>query len=407
MKHSPIIQELAEKVALRGGRLLLVGGTVRDEFLGRDNKDYDCEVYGLSEANLESILETFGTPNKVGASFAVYKLGQDIDVSLPRKEKKVGVGHKGFEVTADPFMSYEEACSRRDFTINAIMKDPLTGEYIDPFNGRKDIQNTILRMVTSNTFQEDSLRVLRLAQFVSRFEFKVDAVTFDFARDTDLSDLPKERVWMEIEKLLMKSAKPYIGVDFMERVKITDKLFPHYNPVGSIVGTALNNAPEICSDLSYVEKLTVMVALLGYATDSYADGVDYPFFEELGLHSVDGYNVRKQAMAILDNLPFGDLKSMYAYHKLSQKVSMKLMGRLSSCFPSATKFANEFRDTIERLGIENEPIKPEITGKHLIYLGMKPSPELGETLDYLYDLQMRGFSTSMLWRQAKAMCIKT
>src|SRR5215204_6591399 len=152
--------QLSSVVRESSGRAMLVGGCVRDEFLGIDSTDWDLEVYGVEPQKLKTILESFGEVNAVGESFTVYKVGSDLDVSMPRRDRKSGRGHKGFTIEGDPDMSFEEACSRRDFTINAILKDPLTGEIIDPFNGREDIDSKVLRHVSDATFAEDSLRVL-------------------------------------------------------------------------------------------------------------------------------------------------------------------------------------------------------------------------------------------------------
>src|SRR5829696_342065 len=143
------VVELAEMVKRAGGRAMLVGGCVRDELMGIEPKDWDVEVYGVEADRLKEILEVFAagaeiSVNAAGEAFTVYKLGRHIDVSIPRRERKTGRGHKGFVIEGDPSMSFEEACSRRDFTINAILKDPLTGEVADPFNGREDIEVGVL-----------------------------------------------------------------------------------------------------------------------------------------------------------------------------------------------------------------------------------------------------------------------
>src|SRR2546423_13248160 len=119
------IIDLAEAVRSVGGRAMLNGGCVRDEIMGREHKDWDVEVYGVEPERLKEIISSFGDVKIVGEAFAVYKIGNDLDVSLPRRERKVAPGHRGFLVEGDPQMSFEEACSRRDFTINAILKDPL------------------------------------------------------------------------------------------------------------------------------------------------------------------------------------------------------------------------------------------------------------------------------------------
>src|SRR5215510_3763090 len=115
---------LAQAIHDAGGRALLVGGCVRDQLMGAQAKDWDLEVYELDPARLREILDQFGSVNVVGESFTVYKLGPDLDVSIPRRERKSGRGHKGFVIEGDPGMDIAEATRRRDFTINAILKDP-------------------------------------------------------------------------------------------------------------------------------------------------------------------------------------------------------------------------------------------------------------------------------------------
>jgi len=156
----------------KGGRALIVGGAVRDAILGASPKDIDFEVYNVNYEDLNQILSNYGKADLVGQSFGVIKFvgedGSDFDFSLPRLDSKSGVGHKDFNVQVRSDLSPEEAAARRDFTINAISYNPITGEIIDPYNGRQDLQNKILRH-TSEAFSEDPLRVLRGMQFASRW----------------------------------------------------------------------------------------------------------------------------------------------------------------------------------------------------------------------------------------------
>src|SRR5688572_13263669 len=188
---------LAKAVRDAGGRALLVGGCVRDVLMGREPKDWDLEVYGVESAKLRKLLDNLGDVNAVGEAFTVYKLGADLDVSMPRRERQSGRGHRAFVIEGDPLMSIKDATRRRDFTINAILQDPLTGEIIDPFNGQADIGSTTLRAVSLETFAEDSLRVLRAAQLAARFELRVHPDTAALCHTIDLSDLPAERIWGE------------------------------------------------------------------------------------------------------------------------------------------------------------------------------------------------------------------
>src|ERR1043165_4823175 len=212
------IIHLAEAVRLEGGRALLVGGCVRDELMGMQPKDWDLEVYGIEPAKLRGILDRFGPVDMVGEAFTVYKLGEHLDVSIPRRERKTGRGHRAFFIEGDPTMRVEEAARRRDFTINAILQDPLTREIIDPVQGRADIQNKLLRAVSVNTFSEDSLRVLRAAQFAARFGFEIEPETAELCRSIDLHDLPAERIWGEMEKLLLRAPQPSIGLFWLREL---------------------------------------------------------------------------------------------------------------------------------------------------------------------------------------------
>ena len=206
------VVRLSEAVRDAGGRAMLVGGSVRDRLLGLEAKDFDVEVYGLDPQLLRKILERTGKVNTVGEHFSVYKVvfyprrtegsseGQpvsgestpqerfEIDVSLPRRESKSGRGHRGFVIEGDPTMTFEEAARRRDFTINAILLDPLTEEIIDPYGGREDLKRRILRAVAADTFVEDSLRVLRAVQLAARFDMTIEDQTIALCRTIDRGD---------------------------------------------------------------------------------------------------------------------------------------------------------------------------------------------------------------------------
>jgi len=169
-------RRVAAAVQGAGGRALCVGGFVRDRLLDRPSNDLDLEVFGIGQDALLPLLKSLGRVEPVGQAFPVYKLGA-IDVALPRRESKTGQGHKGFAVQGDPSMTFEEAARRRDFTINAIGWDPLTGEYLDPCDGRTDLERRVLKIVDPVTFPDDSLRVLRALQFAARFDLTIDPDT--------------------------------------------------------------------------------------------------------------------------------------------------------------------------------------------------------------------------------------
>src|SRR5215212_2824815 len=271
------ILRLARAVAEAGGRALLVGGCVRDRLLGRGGKDWDVEGYGVEPSHLRELHGRFGRVNVVGEAFTVYKLGRDLDVSLPRRERKTGRGHRAFYIEGDPHMSFEEAARRRDFTVNAVLEDPLTDEMIDPFDGRADMAAQLLRAVAAETFVEDSLRVLRAAQFAARFGFEVEEQTVELCRSIDLTDLPAERVWGELEKTLLAAPQPSVGLRWLDRLNVTPQLFPEldalkgveqepdWHPEGDVLTHTLltcDRARELIEDLDYPRRVTVMLAAL-------------------------------------------------------------------------------------------------------------------------------------------------
>jgi tRNA nucleotidyltransferase (CCA-adding enzyme) len=225
-----------ELEGVQGPRAFLVGGFVRDALMGIPSKDLDMEMYGVSPADLMALAERLypRQVNTVGESFGILKVRidheYDFDISIPRRESKNGKGHKGFLVESDPNMGFEEACKRRDFTINAMLMDPLTEEIIDPFGGQKDLQQNILRVTDEERFQDDPLRVYRAVQFAARFDVAIDWASGKIMKQMvergDLSELSPERVTDEIKKLLLKSGKPSIGFELMDELGIIQRHYP-------------------------------------------------------------------------------------------------------------------------------------------------------------------------------------
>ncbi len=201
-------------------RVYLVGGCVRDEILGRIPREYDIEVYDIDPVTFDKLMQKIGAKG-VGKSFFVYKW-KNFDISLPRTETKTSPGHRGFEVN----LTQDEriASKRRDFTMNALMKNIFTGEILDFWGGIKDIQNKIIRHIDDKTFIEDSLRVLRAMQFSSRLKFKIAKETVILCQSIDLGDLSKERVYKEFEKMF-HSKYLYYGFYYFIKLKIAKKLF--------------------------------------------------------------------------------------------------------------------------------------------------------------------------------------
>ncbi|MDP3793368.1 MAG: HD domain-containing protein [Candidatus Uhrbacteria bacterium] len=217
-------------------RALIVGGFVRDALLNITSDDLDMEVYGVPVDDLQALLEKLYPKklNLIGRSFGIFHVtfddGFEFEISIPRRDSKTGTGHKGFTVEGDPTMSVEDAARRRDFTINSILADPMTGEVIDPFDGRSDLDRKILRVTDQKTFQDDPLRVYRAVQLTARLQLTVEPESFDLMRIMiergDLAELSPERVTEEIRKLLLKAERPSLGLQMMFELGIIERDYP-------------------------------------------------------------------------------------------------------------------------------------------------------------------------------------
>ncbi len=422
---------------------MLVGGWVRDYLLGIESKDFDIEVYRIEPARLRALLEKIAPVNAVGGQFAVYKLAfyntddgpsSEIDVSIPRRESKSGRGHRGFTIEGDPEMSFEEAARRRDFTVNAILYDPLTDEIIDPFGGAKDLKARLLRAVAADTFVEDSLRVLRAVQLAARFELTIEPGTAELCRSIDLADLPHERIWGEIEKLFTMAAHPSIGLQTAFDLGVLDKLFPEIralvgcpqdselHPEGDVfthTKLAIDEAVNLVADLPKEKRITVMLAVLCHdlgkplATDIIEGRIRSPGHDEaglaparavmntLGLHTLGGYDVRSQALGLVrEHLRPGQFyddrerTTDGAIRRLARKVDLDLLYRVAKADALGRGAASDatgqdwFIEKARRLGVQHSAPEPILKGRHLIEAGFEPGPRMGEILRLVYDLQL-------------------
>jgi tRNA nucleotidyltransferase (CCA-adding enzyme) len=432
--------EMARAVDAAGGRALIVGGWVRDRLMGRASKDIDLEVYGIGAEPLKVLLGDFGPVNTVGESFTVFKVA-DVDVSLPRRESKAGRGHKGFVVHGDPSLSPVDAARRRDFTINAISWDPLTDRCEDPFDGRGDIERRTLRAVDPSTFGDDSLRVLRAVQFAARFEFVLDPGTAQLCRGIPLDDLPAERIWGEMEKLLLQARRPSIGFTLALELGVIDQLFPElralvgcpqepeWHPEGDVwIHTlmVIDQARARIDDLERPQQIAIMLGAVCHdlgkpPTTAFVDGrirsIDHEqagvapataMLDRLNIHTIGGFDVRKHVLGVtahhLKPGMFGMSKTPVsdgAFRRLAQKVDLEILARVakSDCLGRTGNFdcsaMDWFLQRARELGVQNAPPKPLLLGRHLLEIGVAPGPRMGEILRAVYERQLDGAVTTV------------
>lgn len=448
-----VVQRLMDSFAQNGGRGFLVGGAVRDALMGKEPKDLDFEVYGLEVEKLEAAIKAVAKFDAVGRSFGVYKLkGLPIDVALPRRESKTGEGHKAFEVVGDPNMSFEEACARRDFTINSILWDPISGELIDPYGGQKDLDAKLIRH-TSPHFVEDPLRVLRAMQFVARFDFTVADQTVELCRSIGEEGLPPERLFEEWKKLILKGKRPSVGLKFLREcgwVKYYPELAalidceqePEWHPEGDVWNHTLHcldaYARQRFSDAPTLdlgenrrellrkkgddaamewEDLVVGFAVLCHdfgkplCTEKVDGRIRSRGHDFLGIKPSESFLRRMtNHQALVDGvLPlvethmrprelFNANAGDTALRRLARKVGRidRLVRVAYADMHGRPPFPVDFPEgpwlleQASRLDIEDKAPAPIVMGRHLVDRGYKPSPAFKAVLNACYEGQLDG-----------------
>jgi tRNA nucleotidyltransferase (CCA-adding enzyme) len=420
-------------------KAVIVGGFVRDAIIGiSQSKDIDIEVYGcLDIETIKVALSDLGSLHEVGKSFGVLKLdldGYDIDVSLPRTESKTGSGHRGFSVDFTKVLDFKEAAFRRDFTVNSMGYDLTTKSLYDPYDGLHDIENRVIKVVDEISFQDDPLRVLRAVQFAARFGFDMEekslALCSQMMEQGCLDELPKERIFEELKKLLLRSKKPSKGFELLDamgalfsEVKALQNVpqSAQYHPEGDVYIHTMMSLDKMAEfDIEDDrERLILMLAVLCH-----------DFGKPISTHSVDGkikaighehtglkpcetflrYFTDEEAL-ISDILPlvehhlkpsifYKDQSSDASIRRLSTKVSIErliyvakadFLGRTTKSAQSGIYEAGEWLSKkSEELKVLNSQPKALLLGRDLIKYGLTPSPAFKELLDDAYSAQLDG-----------------
>ncbi len=448
MKLPDSLRAVLEALARRGGRPLLAGGCVRDWLLGHEAKDFDVEVYGLDWDQIGAALRSFGPTDVVGRTFGVIKVrvgGDEYDISLPRRETKTGSGHRGFAVVPDAALDACTASARRDFTINALLYDPIAGALVDHHGGERDLRQRTLRH-TSRAFVEDPLRVLRGFQFAARFGFALAPATAALCASIapTFDELPRERVWGEWDKFATRAAFPSHGLTALKAsgwLRHFPELAaldgtpqdPEWHPEGDVFVhtglsmdalvrlTAWHEAP---SDLRRV----LMFAVLGHdfgkpATTHRALKHDrerwvspghaeaggplvVAFLERLG----SPIELRAPVRALVENhhahthFP-AEGPTAAAVRRLARRLDPATIDHLLAVMESdhrgrpplisenTERRMRQLRDAARRLAVDSAAPRPLVLGRDLIALGETPGRQFAAILHEAFEAQLDGAFT--------------
>ncbi len=433
------------------GRSYLVGGCVRDALLGESAlSDFDIEVFGMGYETLASVLGRFGRVDVVGRSFGVVKLtvgGAVHDFSIPRRDSKTAAGHRGFEVELDPDIQPRDAAARRDFTINALMLDPRSGELLDFFGGAQDLSRRVLRH-TSDAFAEDPLRVLRGMQFAGRFDLEAAPETLKLCRGIAHScrELPGDRIREEWFKWASKSRKPSAGLRFLEAsgwignfpeiaaMRGTPQ-DPEWHPEGDVLahtGHVLDAMVDLPDWRSADAETRIVLSLAGLAHDIGKATCTCPAEQDGRTrivspgHEAESARLAEVLFARMDvpkaivarilplvgnHMAHFNEVSDRALRRLARRLHPETVARLcvlmtadASGRPPLPRrvpdSVRQVRETAERLALHDAAPRPVLMGRHLLTLGFEPGPEIGRWISAAFEAQLDGAFTDVLQAHA-------
>lgn len=426
-----MLKAIANEVAACGGRLFYVGGYVRDLYLSQTvqierEADIDIEVFGLQDEELLDILSRFGTVSKVGKSFSVYKVR----------------GYHQLDFSLNPVYDLQAAVNRRDFTINAMMQDVLTGELFDPLGGMKDINQEIIRPVNNTSIINDPLRAYRAVQLAARFGFKLHSNTVQQIQSADIISIAPERIFNELHKLLLYSSQPSIGLRYLADTKILEHRHPELaalincaqteatHPEGDVWEHTLlvvDEAAKIKNQSKNPEALMWAALLhdIGKPKVSRRQGKKITAYS----HDVVGATMVGQFLQDLkaSNSLIQEVRVLVREHmhpvllyKDRERVSNKAIARLANRVDTeellwlaqadftgrggvgrqVEDFAPIYDWLIERLcqfGLKpGDRLEPLIQGRDLVELGFAPGKQFKKLLDKAMELQLEGLDREQI-----------
>ena len=386
------LDKIFDKLNKNNIRSIIVGGYIRDKFLNLNSKDIDIELFGVSTYDeLKRILQEFGEVNTVGKSFGVCKLSLktlDLDFTLPRRDNKIAAGHCGFEIIIETTIDFKTASSRRDFTMNAIGYDLIEKKLLDPFNGQEDIKNKILRAVNIDTFSEDPLRVLRAVGFASRFNFRLDNSLFllckNMCEKNLLAELPKERIYTELEKILLKSNKPSSAFLLLKELNA----LVYFTPLDSLNNNDFSNvldALDTMARLKTKSKKTNMQLMLSVLCYKFTKKDRHIFISNL----TNDKKTFNKIDILLDTL-FCTVYTDSDILRLATKVNIEYFLLFSQAIHKEIDedvFIKLKQRAID-LKVLHQKSKAYLQGKDILALGLEPSKEFSILLNHAYEAQI-------------------
>ena len=377
---------------MAGGRAFVVGGYVRDLLRGQPSKDLDIEVYGMELDALRTLLERHGSVLSVGRAFGVLRLKHlNADFSLPRRDSKIGPGHRGFDVECDPNLDFETAARRRDLTVNSMGLDILNGEISDPYGGRRDLERGVLRAVDPDTFDEDPLRGLRVAQFSARFDMRADAALVELCGRLDLGEVSSERVFEEFRKLLLKGVRPSLGLEFLRESTLL-RFFPELNALthDSAWSQTLLAVDRGVRTRDGDDDLVLMLAGLCHVLRGSVE------VESLLARMRAPKDVVARVSLLVESLPepasFIEASAASSeYRRLSRRlgaagVTLELLARVAGIVGSDAP-VKQFLAQARELGVDQCAPVDVVQGRHLIARGFTQGPRLGALLELCREVQ--------------------
>ena len=359
-----ISERIAEAVKESGGRVFYVGGYVRDKISGRNSKDIDIEIHGITPEKLREILCGFGEVQDMGASFSIMGLKHyRVDISMPRS---LSTGE------IDPFTGYIDAARRRDFTMNALMEDVLTGEILDFYGGIDDIRNHIIRRVDDSTFLLDPLRVIRAARFSAVLGFSVDAETRRICSSADISKIAPERVFSELENAITKSESPS---KFFAELSRMNQIHMWFAEISRHDANILDMAARVRKKSSYVTGFMLAVLCNGMREDDITR-----FLSRL----TNDIRLTKYVlnMAGLSHIP-NDSPELSLLRIFDEALSPDDLALMSEILTGDSHY--------DMLSLYRERMsRPYVTGGDILGQGVPQSPIIGEAMRHIHRLRLEG-----------------